>query len=187
MPDDYLKLVPPWHLDEAQEIAKTRIFRLMQRRGTSPIDPAKQGDFVYLDTADWVNVIALTPDKQIVLIEQFRHGTAEVTLEIPGGIVDPGEDPLTTCHRELLEETGYAADNGKIIGVVTGNPAMLNNRVHTALIENVTADSEQQLDGLEEIAVRLVPLEDVPSLIQSGLIHHSLVVAAFAHFILRGQ
>lgn len=197
MPPDYLNLVQPWRLYPARELARTRIFTLYSRRCESPTNPAKSGDFVYLDPADWVNVVAITAAGEVVMIEQFRHGLNEVTLELPGGIVDPGEDPMAACTRELLEETGYApspapspsSQPGKLarsIGVVSANPAIMTNRVHTGLIERVVLTGEQHLDGNEEIAVRLVPLADVPGLIRRGIIHHSLVVAAFHHYTLAG-
>ncbi len=189
MPPDYLNLVQPWRLHPPTELARTRIFTLYSRRCESPTNPMKSGDFVYLDPADWVNVVALTAAGEVVMIEQFRHGLNEVTLELPGGIVDPGEDPMAACTRELLEETGYApapssrpAALARSIGLVSANPAIMTNRVHTGLIEHVVPVGHQHLDGNEEIAVRLVPLADVPGLIRRGIIHHSLVVAAFHHY-----
>jgi len=182
-----LSLVPVWQHDEGETVAETRIFTLRRRRATSPTRPGQPGEFVYLDSADWVNVIAITPEREVVLIEQFRHGTAEVTLEIPGGMVDAGEDPLAAGVRELAEETGYGAARFELIGTVTPNPAILNNRCHTALVEEVTLRGPCALEPHEEIGVRLVPLDDIPRLIGEGHIHHALVVAAFHHLTLRAQ
>ena len=191
MTHEYLNLVQPWRTHPPRELARTRIFTLFSRRCDSPTNPAKSGDFVYLDPADWVNVVAITAAHEVVMIEQYRHGLNEVTLELPGGIVDFGEDPMAACTRELLEETGYApalpAALARSIGVVSANPAIMTNRVHTGLIEHAIATGAQHLDGNEEIAVRLVPLIDVPSLICRGIIHHSLVVAAFHHHALAGD
>lgn len=182
---DYGTLVPPWRVGPSREIARTRVFTLNEHRCESPAT-GRSGDYVFLDTADWCNVAALTPDGQVVMIEQFRHGLAEVTLELPGGIVDPGESPAAACERELLEETGYAGAPVEMIGVVSANPAMQNNRVHTGLVRHGVLRGSQHLDGSEEIAVRLVKLTDVPDLVSRGVIHHSLVVAAFYHLALRG-
>jgi 8-oxo-dGTP pyrophosphatase MutT (NUDIX family) len=180
-----LSLVPEWQLGDDTTLAETRIFTLRQRRATSPARPDTPGDFVYLDSADWVNVIALTAAREVVLIEQYRHGTNEVTLEIPGGMVDPGEAPLAAGVRELAEETGYGSEQAELIGSVTPNPAILNNRCYTALVSGVELRGATALDLHEEIGMRLVPLTDIAGLIRDGHIHHALVIAAFHHLTLR--
>jgi 8-oxo-dGTP pyrophosphatase MutT (NUDIX family) len=179
--------VGDWQLSDDELIAETRVFTLRRHRAVSPADPAKSGEFVYIDAPDWVNIIALTAEREVVLIEQYRHGTHEVTLEIPGGTVDDGEDPLRAGLRELREETGYEGAGGRLIGFVTPNPAMMNNRCHTVLVREVERRREPALDGLEEIHARLAPLEKVPDMIRSGAINHALVVAAFHHLLLHEQ
>lgn len=178
--DDRQRLVGDWEVDEAGVLAETPIFALKRRTAVSP-GGDKRGEFVYLDAPDWVNVVALTPDGRVVLIEQFRHGTCEVTLEIPGGAVDAGEEPVQAGLRELREETGFTGAEAQLIGTVTPNPAMQNNSCHTLLVRGAGRAGEASPDGLEEIAVRLVPLDEVADLIASGRIHHALVVAAFHH------
>jgi 8-oxo-dGTP pyrophosphatase MutT (NUDIX family) len=118
-------------------------------------------------------------------VEQYRHGTQSITLEIPGGMVDPGEDMTVAGVRELREETGFIGDNAELIGVVEPNPAFQNNRCGTLLVRGVRQVAAQDLDPNEEIRVRLEPLERIPELIRSGAITHSLVVAAFHHLSLR--
>ncbi len=174
-------LVPSWTYEDEETLATTRIFALRRRRGTSPSQPQNPGEFVYLDSPDWVNVIAVTPEREVVLIEQFRHGTGEVTLEIPGGMVDPGEEPLAAGVRELAEETGFGSGKNRLIGSVTPNPAILNNRCHTVIVEDAVAQGPARPESHEEIGVRLVPLDSIPALIAAGQIHHALVVAAFHH------
>ena len=180
----YLSLVKPWHVGPSTEIARNRIFALNERRNTSPA--GKTGTFVYLDSADWCNVIALTPSRQVVMIEQFRHGIEQVTLEVPGGIIDEGEAPAAACARELAEETGYTGEPCRIIGTVSANPAIQNNRVHTGLVTSATLSGKTSPDEHEDIGVRLVDLAEVPSLIRQGIIHHSYVVAAFQHLHVTG-
>lgn len=174
-----LELVPAWRHDQDECIAQTPIFALRSRRGVSPSDPENPGRFVYLDSSDWVNVIALTPAREVVLIEQFRHGTAEVTLEIPGGMVDPGEEPLAAGVRELSEETGYSGPESLLLGSVTPNPAILNNRCYTVLVRDAQVRQAPTPELHEEIGVRLVPLARIRELIAGGAVHHALVVAAF--------
>ena len=182
MDADYLKLVPSWKIEERGSLLENRVFKVRARHAQSPTYPEKQGEFYYLDTGDWVNVIALTDDAQVVCIEQFRMGSAEVTLEIPGGMVDAGEDALTAGLRELREETGFAGDAAELIGVVRPNPAIQNNRCSTLLVHAASKQHELDLDGNEEIAVRLIPLADIDDLIRSGVINHALVLDAFLHF-----
>ncbi len=180
MTDDYLRLVQPWDADEDGTLAETPIFHLKARRARSR-QSAKAGRYVYLDTVDWVNVVALTADDEVVMIEQYRHGLGEVTLEIPGGMLDPGEDPAQAGARELEEETGFRGDAITSLGFVSPNPAIQNNRCHTILVSPVAATGRVALDESEEIAVRLVPLAAVDDLIRRGVIHHAMVVAAFHH------
>jgi len=171
-----------WETDEHETLAETRIFKLVRKRATSPNDPERSGRFVVIESPDWVNVVAITDDEQVVLIEQFRHGNEEVTVEIPGGTVDPGEDPLTAGLRELREETGYGGGEARLIGSVEPNPALLDNHCHTVLVRGVSTQGAPQFDGLEEIRTRLVPLAQIPDLIRAGTITHALVIAAFHYF-----
>lgn len=180
MSDDYLTLVQSWDAEEDGTLAETPIFALRARRARSR-QSTKAGRYVYLDTVDWVNVVALTANDEVVMIEQYRHGLAEVTLEIPGGMLDPGEDPAQAGLRELEEETGYRGDDVKTLGFVSPNPAIQNNRCHTILVGDASATGRVALDESEEIGVRLVPLAEIDDLIRRGVIHHAMVVSAFHH------
>lgn len=183
-PEDYLHAVGDWSMEETGVIAETSIFSLRGRHCVSPVDSDRRGEFVYLESPDWVNVIALTDDERVVMIEQFRHGIGAVTLEIPGGSVEESEEPVGAGLRELLEESGWSRGEAELIGEVTPNPAIMDNRCYTLLVRNAVRLQDPQPDQTEEIAVRLVPLADVESLIRAGLIHHALVVAAFHHLAL---
>ena len=143
-----------------------------------------EATFSILKAPDWINVVALTKDNKIVLVEQFRYGIEEPTLELPGGVVDPGEHPKETSIRELKEETGFAGDEVIYLGKVSSNPAMQNNYTHTYFIKNCEKVSEQNLDGNERINVHVIPLDEFMELVASGEVHHSLVVAAVAKFLL---
>jgi 8-oxo-dGTP pyrophosphatase MutT (NUDIX family) len=141
--------------------------------------PGEEREALVLAAPDWVNVIPLLPDGRVVMVRQWRFGIAEPTLEIPGGVVDPGETPAVAAARELGEETGYRAASLRALGEVTPNPAILANRCATFLATGLELVGAPQ-DGIdEELTVELVPLEDVPGRVRGGEIHHALVVAAF--------
>ena len=143
----------------------------------------KEHNFFVLDTPNWINIIALTPEGNVVLIHQFRHGTEAIAIEIPGGMVDEGEEAVQAAVRELREETGYEAEEWLHIGMVDPNPAFLNNRCDTFLALNARRVSEPQFDGAEDIAVEEVPIADIPHMVQSGQITHAIVIAAFYHYV----
>ncbi len=162
-------------------LADYRIFRLRKDRCRSPRTQGEH-DFYVLEADSWVNVVALTPDQQIILIEQYRFGCEKITLEMPGGIIDAGEAPLEAGARELLEETGYQADALSVLGYVEPNPAILNNRCYTVLALGCRPTSGQSLDEKEDIAVRMFSVSELPSLFQTGRITHALVWAAYLHY-----
>lgn len=177
----------PWQTLHDQLLAQTRVFsvRAVHKRRSD----GKEATFAAIDCPDWVNVVALTPQSQLVLIAQFRHGTDAVTLEIPGGMVDPGETPQMAAVRELREETGYACADCVPLGVVEPNPALQGNRCWTFLATGCTPVETAQFDptdSTEECVLQLVPAAQAASLVQSGQITHALVVAAFAHAWMAG-
>jgi ADP-ribose pyrophosphatase len=171
----------PWTISTSQSVYTTRVFSLHQHHATSQLNPGKQGLFSVLEAPDWVNVIAITTEQKVVMIRQFRQGTRDITLEIPGGMVDAGEDFLTAGLRELKEETGGVGGDALQIGMVAPNPAIQSNHCATILVKDVVL-GELFLDGNEEIEVILYPLSDVSRLIREGEITHSLVIAAFHHY-----
>jgi len=170
----------PWTTLTTEVLGTYPIFELSRSRQRSPAS-GREHQFLRLDCPDWVNVIALTDDRQMVLVEQYRHGTDEMTLEIPGGAVDPGERPETAAARELEEETGYRASELIEIGAVEPNPAFLSNRCWTYLALACRSDGTVNLDPSEEIEVSLSPVENFARLIDEGVITHSLVIAAHDH------
>jgi len=115
----------------------------------------KEHDFYVLDSVNWVNVVAVTPDQKLVMIEQYRHGSNTVELEIPGGMMDAGEtDPVATAVRELREETGYEGENARILGRVHANPAILTNTCFTVLVENCRLKHGVQFDYSEDLVTQ---------------------------------
>jgi 8-oxo-dGTP pyrophosphatase MutT (NUDIX family) len=175
-----------WIHEDRELATDERIFQVYRVRSQSP-RTAQYRQFSIMHAGDWVNVVALTPDHQVVLVHQFRHGTAKFSLEIPGGIIDPGETPAEAAARELLEESGYAGDPPITMGTVSPNPALFDNQCHTCLIENCRKIAESKLDQGEDIETLTRPLSDIPLLIASGDISHALVICAFWHLEHRRQ
>lgn len=175
--------IKKWKITGQKLLVETPIFSLFEHQGQSQIDEQKKGRFFHFKAPGWVNVIAITPDQKVIVVEQYRHGNDSISLEVPGGLIDAGEEPLAAGLRELKEESGGVGTNAKVIGVVDANPAIQNNSCWTVLVENVEIQ-EQELDELEEITIHLVDLKDIPEMIRSGRIRHSLVVVAFHHLYL---
>lgn len=167
----------PWPLVESTLEGDFRIFRLRRDRAVSPRTGAAL-DFYVLETRDWVNVIPVTPEGDVVLVRQYRHGIRSATLEIPGGLVDD-EDPAAGAARELLEETGYAAREFVHLGTVDAQPALQDNRCHTYLALGAVAVAEPRPDAGEDLVVERFPLAEVPERVRRGDITHGLVLAAF--------
>jgi ADP-ribose pyrophosphatase len=171
-------MIQPWTLLNSAAVFVCRIFTLKKESYRSP-RTGNAHEFYILDCSDWVNIIPLTPDNEVILVRQYRLGTNQFSLEIPGGMADPGESSAEAAKRELLEETGYAGEEPELIGTVHPNPAIHTNRCHTYLVRNVVPRTQLRQDSTEDIEVQSVPLLQIPELIREGRITHALVVAAF--------
>jgi 8-oxo-dGTP pyrophosphatase MutT (NUDIX family) len=172
-------MILPWKIKTSEPVADCRVFKVRKDVAISP-RTGKAHEMYVLESHDFVNIVPLTPNNEVVLVEQFRHGSKEIGWETPGGLVDgTGESFLECARRELLEETGFAADQLIPIGTVRPNPAIQQNRMYYVLAKNCRKIGEPKPDDAEHIAVHLVPLQEIPLLIESGKIHHALVVAAF--------
>ena len=177
-------MIKPWKRIRSQSVQSFRVFSIRTDTTISPRTGMKH-DFYILESSDWINVIPLTTDDKVVMIRQYRHGSREVTLEIPGGLVDPGDTPKKAAVRELIEETGYQAKKWLKIGAVNPNPALFNNRCYTFLAQAINKGTDPTPDQTEDIEVVLIPLTDIPKLILKGKIDHAMVITAFCHYFLR--
>ena len=169
---------PAWRRVRSEQVADCRVFRVRRDRSANPRGGGEH-DFYCIEAPDWINIIPLTARDEVVMIEQYRHGAGEATLEIPGGMVDAGESPREAAAREMLEETGYAARDIIPLGKSRPNPAIQDNWIHTFLARGAEFQAAPSFDSTEHTAVRLVPLRDVPALVADGTLTHALVNLAF--------
>ena len=168
----------PWRVKSSETVADCRIFKVRKDVTVNP-RTGQAHDMFVLEQPDWVNIIPLTSDERVIMVEQWRHGTRSVQLETPGGLMDDGE-PFEKCaRRELLEETGYEAGQVVHLGTVHPNPSIQNNLQHYALASDCRKVSEPKFDDAEDITVRLVPLREIPDLVRTGRITHGIVIGAF--------
>jgi len=180
-------MIRPWPVRQTRTLIDNRIFKLTGRLSRSP-RTGDEHEFYVLQCTDWVNVVPLTQERQVILVRQYRHGTMKNTLEIPGGMVDPNDrDPGEGARRELLEETGYRAGEVQLIGAIAPNPAIQDNICHSFVATDLTYEGPPQQDGTEDIEVLQVPLVDIPQMIRAGEIDHALVVVAFCYLMGLGE
>jgi 8-oxo-dGTP pyrophosphatase MutT (NUDIX family) len=170
-----------------ETLLETWLFRTRRERFRSARS-GKVHEFYVTELSDGVHVIAVTPDDRVVLVRQFRAGSRRDSLETPGGLLEPGEDPGEAGARELLEETGYAGDAPAGLGVLRPNPALLTMVITTVVIPNVRRVAEPRPDASEELAVELVPTGEITAMIRDGRIDHSVCVAGLLLWLgTRGQ
>jgi ADP-ribose pyrophosphatase len=176
---------PParWIRGEDRSLLKTRIYAV---RASKFRHPKREGEkeFFVIDPPDWAMVVPITPEGELVMVRQYRFGIEALSLELPGGVIEPGEDPRIAAVRELAEETGYGGDEAVLLGSVHPNPAIQSNRAHVVLVPNVTLQTEIEWDEDEELAMELMPIAEVLRRARTGEITHALMLNAL--FLLEG-
>jgi 8-oxo-dGTP pyrophosphatase MutT (NUDIX family) len=178
--------LPParWEVLDTEYLYQRKWLTLRRDRVQVP-NGAILDEYYVLEYPTWVNVVAVTDDNQIVLIQQYRHGLGETRYELPAGVVDPDDpDPLTTAKRELLEETGYGGGTWSPLLVSSANPGTHNNLSHSFLALGVAKTAEPTPEDTEDIQVSVVTLRDARSLVDSGAMIQSLHLAPLLKFFL---
>ena len=174
--------IKPWQKVSSKHIANYRVFNIRSDLKVSP-RTGREHDFYVIEAVNWVHVIALTRDGKLVMIEQYRHGSNTVELELAGGMIDPKDaSPLEAGLRELREETGYEGTRAEVIGQIYANPAIMNNICYTVLVHDCELKHAPELDQGEDVITTLVDVDRIPSLVKQGRIGHSLVVVGLYHF-----
>jgi ADP-ribose pyrophosphatase len=166
-----------WERRGSEVHADCRVYRILKERWSNARQAA-EGDFYVMDVGDWAVTVALTDAGCCVLVRQFRFGSEDFTWELPAGVVDPGEDPVTGGQRELYEESGYKGGAARVIGTVHPNPAVQRNRCHIVLVTGASRAGAGEPGPHECFEVREVPLETLFGWARDGTITHAIVHAA---------
>ncbi|MCY7375809.1 MAG: NUDIX hydrolase [Pyrinomonadaceae bacterium] len=180
------QILETWTRKQSKAVADCRVFKVREDACERDSD-GKAATFFVIENPDWVNVIALTKEKQVVLIEQFRHGSEEIILEIPGGMMDENETAEFAAKRELLEETGYSSDEFVYLGKSRPNPAIQNNWIYHYAALNCEKTQETAFDEHESVITKLVALANIENLVESGKITHSLAIVGFYYLNLSNK
>jgi len=173
-----------WTEESRKKVFDCRVFSVRESVCRAPND--QTGVFSVIEAADWaITVPALdTPSgKKFLMVWQWRHGCLELSLEFPGGVFEPGENPEEAASRELLEETGYRAGKIRKLGEFSPNPAIMSNKVHFFLAEDLVDTGRQGLDADEFVEVELVDIDEVRKGMGKPPYIHALMGTALALYL----
>lgn len=138
------------------------------------------------EVRDWCNIVPVTPEGEVLLVWQYRFGTGEFSLELPGGVVDEGEAPMAAAIRELKEEAGATSPRVELLSVLEPNPALQGNLLHSYVAWDTEVEEHAtDFDELEELESLRVPIADLPALLDRGVIRHALCTTVLEMFLRR--
>lgn len=167
-----------WTIEKSEVLISDRILHLRRER-VATVQGAVLDPYYIMTYPDWAVTVALTPEDELVLVRQYRHGNGTSSLELPGGCVDAEDaSPLHAASRELMEETGYGGGALSYVGSLAANPALQTNRLQVAVMTDTVLLHQPELEQGEELTVELMPLRDAVALAVSGGIEQSMHVAA---------
>jgi 8-oxo-dGTP pyrophosphatase MutT (NUDIX family) len=173
-----------WTEESSKKVGDFRIFSIRESASRSPCGIVKT--FSVIDTRDWAMVLPLVETgrgKEFVMVRQWRHGAKELSVEFPGGVLETGEQNAEGAARELREETGYIAGRVTKLGEMNPNPAIMSNRIHFYLAENLTQTGKRDLDEDEFVETFNVPVAEVIQNMGNPPYIHALTAAALLHYI----
>lgn len=165
----------PRHRRASERIFDHPFLSLRRDQFGDPTGAEEKAAYV-IEIANWVNIVAIDDLDRVLMVSQFRYGTRAVTLEIPGGAIDRDEIPIAAAKRELIEETGFEADDWSEVGVVEPNPAIQGNRCTTFVARRLRRVRDFDAEEIDEIS--FVPIADLRGRIRVGAVQHALVIAA---------
>ena len=175
-------MIQDWTIIKRERVADYKIFSLQKKQVRSP-RTGEIREMHAIEFPDWVLILALTPQQEVVMVRQYRHGTEQVHLELPGGLVDPDDVTLElSARRELLEETGFTVSNIRLIGECYPQPAVLSNRCYFYLAQGAVKAQQQNLDAGEDIEILTMPFKEFQAGIESREIDHGMVLLAYLFF-----
>jgi ADP-ribose pyrophosphatase len=174
--------IKPWREIRREPVADCRIFRVERSLAESPVDGSEH-DYYRVLSNDWIQVVPVTAAGQVVMVRQYRHGASSIVLEIPGGLIEPGEEPEAAAARECLEETGYRIEQLQPLGDMNPNPALHAHRLHSFFALDAKRVAEIQNTEREHTEVELIPVDRIAALLRAGRIDHCLVVATLWQFL----
>ncbi|PHN04971.1 NUDIX hydrolase [Flavilitoribacter nigricans] len=145
----------------------------------------KSQKMIILQSKDAVNVVAVSPQKTIVFVRQYRFGIEDFTLELPGGLLNHDEEVIPAAKRELREETGYVSENWEELGKVASNPVFMDSYIFHYLAENANAKFELALDDGEDVEIVEIPIEEVKKMLNAGTFQHPHTISALVLYFAR--